>query len=76
MRTKTCGLSHARQLCSCNNFIALLISNRRSGRQRVFGNHQLESLHLVDAGKSKSLQLWGSSIAREVVGNTFTTENR
>ena len=54
----------------------LLISNRRSGRQRVFGNHQLESLHLVDAGQSKSLQLWGASIAGEVIGNAFRTENR
>jgi hypothetical protein len=54
----------------------LLISNRRSGRQRVFGNHQHESLHLVDAGQSKSLQLWEASIAREVIGNAFRTENR
>ena len=54
----------------------LLISNRRSGRQRVFGNHQLESLHLVDTGQSKSLQLWGASIAREVISNAFRTENR
>ena len=53
-----------------------LIINKGSGRQWILRNHELESLNLVHAAQSKRLQLRGSSVARDVIGNAFATENR